>query len=339
MFDSGASFETLPTTGSEFFERQSSPAVTAVRQRTLKSAISCTGTGLHSGARITMTLRPAEPDTGIFFRRIDIAGGGALIPAHWASVSDTRLNTCVTDAAGIKVHTIEHLMAALAGMSIDNAVIDINGPEVPVMDGSAAPFVFLVECAGVVEQAAPRRAIKVLKRVVVEEGDKLAMLMPAPCFSVNVEIDFANPLIGRQDCWLTMTGQSFKSEISRARTFGFEHEVAALRAAGLAKGGSLDNAVVIASDGNRIVNDEGLRYEDEFVRHKLLDAVGDLYLAGAPLLAHFRGVRTGHGLNNRLLATLFADRSAWTTVTLDSRQARIPAVFPPSRRLPAAAIA
>ncbi len=339
MFDTGTSLETLPTLASEAFERHLPPAVPAVRQRTLKSSISCTGVGLHSGTKITMTLHPAAPDSGIFFRRVDIAGGGALIPAHWASVSDTRLNTCVSDASGVSVHTIEHLMAALAGMSIDNAVIDINGPEVPVMDGSAAPFVFLVECAGVVEQAAPRCAIKVLKRVAIEDGDKLAMLTPDHCFSVNVEINFANPLIGRQDCWLTMNGQSFKSEVSRARTFGFEHEVAALRAAGLAKGGSLDNAVVISSDGRQVVNDEGLRYEDEFVRHKVLDAVGDLYLAGAPLLAHFYGLRTGHGLNNRLLATLFADRSAWTVVPMESREGRIPAAAAASRRLPAAAIA
>ena len=226
MFDSGTLLEAFPTLGTDAFERLPSAPVT-VRQRTLKTAISCTGVGLHSGAKITMTLRPAEIDSGIAFRRVDLAGGGALIPAHWAAVCDTRLNTCVADGNGTVVRTIEHLMAALAGMSIDNALIDINGPEVPVMDGSAAPFLFLIECAGVVEQAAPRRAIKITKRVRIDDGDKFAMLSPARGSTVCVDIDFPAAVIRRQSCLLSMAGGAFKSEISRARTFGFEQEVAA----------------------------------------------------------------------------------------------------------------
>jgi UDP-3-O-[3-hydroxymyristoyl] N-acetylglucosamine deacetylase len=337
MFDSGSSLEIVRNGRADAFERGArSSSLAPNTQRTLKTSISCTGIGLHSGAKATMTLRPAETNTGIVFRRIDVAGGGALIPAHWANVSDTRLNTCIADADGVGVHTIEHLMAALAGMGIDNALIDINGPEVPVMDGSAAPFLFLVECAGVVEQAAPRRAIKVLKRVVVEDGDKFAMLVPGREFSVCVDIDFAAPVIGRQRCVLSISPGVFKSEISRARTFGFEQDVAAMRAAGLGKGGSLDNAVVITSDGEKVLNEDGLRYEDEFVRHKTLDAVGDLYLAGGPLLGHFHGVRTGHDLNNRLLRKLFADRSAWTVVGWATESVRTPTLPKPVAALAAA---
>jgi UDP-3-O-[3-hydroxymyristoyl] N-acetylglucosamine deacetylase len=299
------------------------PETGFIRQRTLKSAISCTGIGLHSGAKVTMTLTPAPQDTGILFRRVDIKGGGALIPAHWANVSDTRLNTCISNDAGVSVRTIEHLMAALAGSRVDNAVIEISGPEVPVMDGSAAPFLFLIECAGVVEQSAPRRAIEVLKRVTLRDGDKMASLTPAPGFSVRFEIDFDSAAIARQECFISMTSGMFKREISRARTFGFEHEVVQLRAAGLAKGGSLDNAVVI-SDG-KVLNEDGLRYEDEFVRHKALDAVGDLYLAGGPLLGAFHGTRSGHAMNNRLLRELFADPTAWALVAMTSQQAAMPA--------------
>ena len=310
------------------------PAFGSVKQRTLKTAIGCTGVGLHSGTKVTMVLRPAEANSGIRFRRTDIAGAGAVIPAHWNSVSDTRLNTCVADANGVGVRTIEHLMAALSGMGIDNAIIDISGPEVPVMDGSAAPFLFLVECAGVVEQAAPRRAVKILKPVAVREGDKVAMLTPSHGFSVHMEIDFPVPTIGRQECLLTMNPGAFKSDVSRARTFGFEQEVAAMRAAGLGRGGSLDNAVVIASDGMGVLNEEGLRYEDEFVRHKALDAVGDLYLAGGPILGAFHGCRTGHALNNLLLRALFADESAWTYTTISAADAlrdATPVVAAPQR--------
>lgn len=289
---------------------------TAVRQRTLKTAIGCTGIGLHSGAKVTMVLHPAECDTGIVFKRTDIAGRGAIVPALWSNVGDTRMNTCLVNEAGVQVGTVEHLMSALAGAGIDNCLIEINGAEVPVMDGSAAPFLFLIECAGVVDQAQPRRAIRVLKRVSVTEGDKTAALTPANSFSLHFEIDFGAKAISRQEFAVDLSRGAFKSEISRARTFGFEQEVAMLRAAGLARGGSLDNAVVIDSTGTKVLNDDGLRYGDEFVRHKILDAVGDLSLAGAPILGAFHGVRSGHALNNQLLRALFADQTAWCYTTI-----------------------
>lgn len=295
------------------------------RQHTLKSSISCTGVGLHSGTKTTLVLHPAEAGSGIRFRRVDARGKGAIIPALWSNVTDTRLNTCISNEDGISVKTIEHLMSALAGMGVDNALIDIDGEEVPVMDGSAAPFVFLIECAGLVEQSAPRQVIKVLKRVTVTDGNKIATLAPSEDFTLAVDIDFAAAAIGHQQVSLTVDASAFKAEISRARTFGFEQEVEAMRAAGLGRGGSLDNAVVIAGDGKGVLNKEGLRYDNEFVRHKLLDALGDLSLAGAPLEASFRGTRTGHALNNMLLRALFADSSAWVRVpqglagSLDSR--------------------
>jgi UDP-3-O-[3-hydroxymyristoyl] N-acetylglucosamine deacetylase len=319
---------------SAFKHTDDSSEAPVLKQRTLKAPIGCTGIGLHSGAKVTMVLHPAEPDTGIRFRRVDIAGHGAIVPAHWASVGDTRMNTCLKNDDGVVVGTVEHLMSALAGQQIDNCVIEINGPEVPVMDGSAAPFLFLIECAGVVEQDAPRRAIRVLKRVVVTDGDRMAALTPSSGFSVRFEIDFASSAISRQEFFVNVSRGTFKSEISRARTFGFEQEVALLRSHGLARGGSLDNAVVIDSTGTKVLNDDGLRYGDEFVRHKVLDAVGDLYLAGAPIIGHFHGVRSGHALNNRLLRELFADKSAWCTTTVAPGSAAAP--FAP---LPAAAVA
>lgn len=288
----------------------------AIRQRTLKTAIGCTGIGLHSGAKVTMVLHPAEADSGIQFKRTDIAGRGALVPALWSAVGDTRMNTSLINEAGTQVGTVEHLMSALAGSGIDNCLIEINGPEVPVMDGSAAPFLFLIECAGTVEQEAARRAIRVLKRVTVTDGEKMASFAPSAGFSLRFEIDFASQAIARQEFAVALTRGSFKSEISRARTFGFEQEVAMLRAAGLARGGSLDNAVVIDSTGTKVLNDDGLRYGDEFVRHKILDAVGDLALAGAPIIGAFHGIRSGHALNNKLLRALFADQTAWCLTTI-----------------------
>ncbi len=282
------------------------------RQQTLKNAIDCCGTGLHSGRRVSMRLCPAEPDTGIVFRRTDIANGGALIPARWDNVVDTRLNTTVGNEYGAKVGTIEHLMAALSGSGIDNAMIEIDGPEVPVMDGSAAPFVFLVECAGIVRQGAPRRVIEILKSVSVGGEARSATLSPASTFFVSFEIDFDTPLIEHQALTVDLSNGGFRSEICRARTFGFEHEVAELRSHGLALGGSLDNAVVISGDG--ILNEDGLRYDDEFVRHKILDCVGDLYLGGAQIIGHFHGRRSGHSLNNQLLRKLFGDADAWRLV-------------------------
>jgi UDP-3-O-[3-hydroxymyristoyl] N-acetylglucosamine deacetylase len=280
-----------------------------IKQKTFKSSISCTGVGLHSGDKVSMTLKPGKPDSGIVFKRTDISGAGAIIEATWDNVVETTLCTTLGNKDGVTLATVEHLMAALGGSGIDNAVIEVNGPEVPVMDGSAAPFVFLIECAGTLEQDKPRRFIKILKAITVEDGDSTASLVPADGFSVDFDIDFESAAISRQSISIAMAGESFKNEISRARTFGFLHEVEALRAAGLAKGGSLDNAVVVS--GDKVINEDGLRYVDEFVRHKVLDAVGDLYLAGGGLLGHFHGVCSGHSANNKLLKALFADQQAW----------------------------
>jgi UDP-3-O-[3-hydroxymyristoyl] N-acetylglucosamine deacetylase len=283
------------------------------RQQTLKTPIRCAGIGLHSGAQVEMVLMPAEPNSGIVFRRVDQTPV-LDIPASWRNVVDTRLCTRIGLPGGPSVSTIEHLMAALAGSEIDNAIIEIDGPEVPIMDGSAAPFVFLIECAGTVEQPAARRAIKVLRDVEAGNGPRTARLSSAPVSSVSFDIDFDSPVIRQQQAEMRLGAGTFKTEISRARTFGFLHEIDQLRAAGLARGGSLDNAVVVSSEG--VMNEGGLRYDDEFVRHKILDAVGDLYLAGGPILGHFHGCRAGHQLHHAVLATLFAHQDNWCWVEL-----------------------
>jgi UDP-3-O-[3-hydroxymyristoyl] N-acetylglucosamine deacetylase len=283
--------------------------IKTVAQRTLKQPINCSGIALHSGLDVKMTIRPSEVDSGIVFRRTDITGGGALIPARWDQVTDTRMCSTLGNPEGVTIATVEHMMAALAGLEIDNAVIEVNGPEVPIMDGSAAPFVFLIECAGVVAQDRPRRVIRVLKPIAVDDGDRYASLAPGNGFSVSFDIDFDSAAVSRQRISVELGNGAFKRDLARARTFGFLHEVEELRASGLARGGSLDNAVVIS--GDKVLNEGGLRYDDEFVRHKALDAVGDLYLAGAPLRGHFYGQRSGHGTNNALLRALFADAEAW----------------------------
>jgi len=280
-------------------------------QQTLKTVIGCRGIGLHSGQKVAMTLHPASPDTGIIFRRTDQS---AEIRANWVNTVETPFCTTLSNGNGTTIGTIEHLMAALAGAEIDNVIVELNGPEVPIMDGSSSPFVFLIECAGIVEQEAARRAIKVLKPVSVIEDGATAALFPDPRFSMSFEIDFENPLIRRQTISLAVSSETFKTELSRARTFGLLDEVDRLRQAGLARGGSLDNAVVVGRD--HVLNAGGLRYGDEFVRHKLLDALGDLYLAGGPLIGRFRGVRSGHSHTRRLLAALFADADAWCSTTL-----------------------
>jgi len=283
-------------------------------QQTLKGPINCTGIGLHSGSRVGMTLVPAAAGSGINFVRTDLLASGrglaeATVPARWDAVVDTRLCTVVGNATGVTVGTVEHLMSALRGCGIDNLTVELDGPEVPVMDGSAAPFVFLVECSGIQVQDQPRRLLRVLKEVSVVEGEKSAVLTPAAAPGFSFEIDFDSAVVRRQEGHLRLTASSFKAEVARARTFGFLHEVDMMRRAGLARGGSLDNAIVIS--GDRVMNEGGLRYKDEFVRHKILDAVGDLYLAGAPILGHYSGIRAGHALNNKLLRALFADASAW----------------------------
>jgi UDP-3-O-[3-hydroxymyristoyl] N-acetylglucosamine deacetylase len=278
------------------------------RRRTLKAPIGCVGTGLHSGRRVTLTLRPAAVGTGIVFRRADL---GRDIPALFDRVVDTRLCTAIGEGEA-RIATIEHVMAALAGAGVDDAVVEVDGPEVPIMDGSAAPFLFLIDCAGIVATAAPRAAIEVLRPVRVEEpGGAFAELLPGrePALDAEIEIDFPNTAIGRQALSMRLSPLAFRDGLADARTFTLAEDVARLRAAGLAQGGSLANAVVV--DGPLVLNPGGLRRPDEFVRHKMLDMVGDLALAGAPIRGRFRGARSGHALNNRLLRALFADAAGW----------------------------
>jgi UDP-3-O-[3-hydroxymyristoyl] N-acetylglucosamine deacetylase len=292
----------------------------ALQQKTLKTAVQCSGVGLHGGAPVSMTLHPAPVGHGIVFRRTDVAAADATIPALWSAVVETRHCTVIGNRQGVTVSTVEHLMAALAGSGIDNALVTLDGSEVPIMDGSAAPFLFLIECAGVVEQDAPRRAIKVLKPVMIADGGRIAAVSPASGFSVSFEIDFDSAAVARQECFFQIGEGTFKAEISRARTFGFLHEVDEMRAAGLALGGSLENAVVVS--GSKVLNEDGLRYDNEFVRHKVLDCIGDLYLAGGPLIGHVRGVRSGHRFNHLLLTALLSDRQAWTWTTLTGAETR-----------------
>jgi UDP-3-O-[3-hydroxymyristoyl] N-acetylglucosamine deacetylase len=291
------------------------------RQRTLRQSIACTGTGLHSGAKVKLTLHPAPADHGIVFRRTDRAAAAADVAARWDNVADTRMCTTLANAAGTAVGTVEHLLAALAGYAVDNCLVEIDGPEVPIMDGSAEPFAFLIECVGLVDQDAPRRAIEILKVVRAGDDRHYATLSPASSTALSFEIDFENAVVARQRLSLDLRDHTFRDELARARTFGFAHEVEQLRRMGLARGGSLDNAVVIAED--RILNREGLRFPDEFVRHKILDALGDLYLAGGPLIGRFHGHRAGHALNNQLLRALFANRANWRWNAISDRESEL----------------
>ena len=293
--------------------------VASKQQHTLKNTINCSGVALHSGIKVAMCLRPAPADTGIVFYRTDlhtametpaIAATDADLPARWDTVSDTVMSTTVQNDAGIKVATIEHLMAALAGCGIDNVRVELDGPEVPIMDGSSAPFVFLIECAGLQLQQACRRSVRVLRRVEIEDGDRRAALLPSNGFTVALEIDFDSPAITEKAGYFDLHNGGFKRDICRARTFGFEREVSRLMELGLGQGGSLDNVVVVGQD-DEIMNEGGLRYGDEFIRHKVLDCVGDLYLAGGPILGHFAGQRTGHTSNNQILRKLFSDPANW----------------------------
>jgi UDP-3-O-[3-hydroxymyristoyl] N-acetylglucosamine deacetylase len=277
-------------------------------QTTLNRSIDCAGVALHSGKKVSLSLKPAGPNMGIIFRRSDLPGWPE-IRANWKNVVDTRMCTTLGNSKGVTISTVEHLMAALSGCHVDNAIVEVNGSEVPVMDGSAQPFVFLIECAGVKQLNASRRVIEVLRPVKVESEGRVAELLPSNSFSVGFQIEFDDCAISRQELFITLVNGTFKKEIARARTFGFVNDVEALRASGLALGGSLENAVVV--DGNKVLNDGGLRYEDEFVRHKVLDAVGDLYLSGAPIRGHYRGVRAGHHMTNELLKALFSDSTSW----------------------------
>ena len=289
-------------------------------QKTLQNPITCVGVGLHTGQKVHMTLRPAEIDTGIVFRRVDITDKDNVIPATYNHVVDARLCTCIGNTAGVKVSTIEHIMGALAGFCISNAVIEVDGPEVPLMDGSAADFVTLIECAGVMDQNAPLRAIKVNQEVVlVDKGAEVALTPAEDGLDLNFMIDFKSRAIGHQEYSVPLDTDTFKNDIAYARTFGLAEEVDALRAMGLIQGGSLDNAVVV--QGDTILNPEGLRSENEFVVHKVLDAVGDLYQLGMPVIGHFMGVKSGHAHTNALLKMLMADEKNYTVVCLDDYEA------------------
>lgn len=286
-----------------------------IRQRTLKNVIRATGVGLHTGKKILLTLCPAPVNTGIIFRRID-QNPPVEIAAKPENVGDTRLSTTLV-RDGVRISTVEHLLSALAGFGIDNAYVELSSDEVPIMDGSAGPFVFLIQSAGVTEQNAAKQFIRIKREVRVEEEDKWAMFEPFSGFKVGFTIEFDHPVFNEKNCQaeIDFSTTSFVKEVSRARTFGFMRDVELLRERNLALGGSLDNAVVV--DDYRILNAEGLRYEDECVKHKILDAIGDLYLLGHSLIGSFTGFKSGHELNNRLLRQLLADKSAWELVSFD----------------------
>ena len=286
-----------------------------IRQRTLKNVIRATGVGLHTGEKIYLTLRPAPVDTGIVFCRVDLETV-TQIPARPENVGDTRLSTTLV-SNDVRISTVEHLLSAMAGLGIDNAYIDLSAPEVPIMDGSAGPFVFLIQSAGIEEQNAAKRFIRIKKPVQVEDGDKVACFEPFDGFKVGFTIEFDHPVFksNTQHSEIDFSTTSFVKEVSRARTFGFMHEIEQLRERQLALGGSLDNAVVL--DDYRVLNEDGLRYRDEFVKHKILDAIGDLYLLGHSLIGAFSGYKSGHALNNKLLRALIADETAWEEVTFE----------------------
>jgi len=286
-----------------------------IRQRTLKKVINTSGVGLHTGKKVCLSLRPAPVNSGIIFRRIDLELP-VEIPACAEHVGDTRFCTTLVNGK-VKVSTVEHLLSALAGLGIDNAYIDVNAAEIPIMDGSAAPFVFLIQSAGIEEQNAPKKYIRIKRPVQVKQGDKWARFDPFNGFKINFKIDFAHPVFTRtrQSVEIDFSKNAFVKEVSRARTFGFMHDFELLRENNLALGGSLDNAIVVGD--YHILNEGGLRYEDEFVRHKVLDAVGDLYLVGYGVIGAFTGYKSGHDLNNILLRTLLANKHAWEIIHAD----------------------
>ena len=284
-----------------------------VQQRTIKNVTRATGVGLHSGEKVYLTMRPAAPDAGIVFRRVDVEPP-VEIPADATLVSETTLCTGLSQG-GAKVQTVEHLMSALAGLGIDNILIELSAPEVPIMDGSSGPFVFLLQSAGIVEQEARKRFIRIKRPVEVRDGDKIARFEPFDGFRLGFTIEFNHPAIptSQSRAEVEFSTENYIREVSRARTFGFMHDLEYMRDRNLGLGGSMDNAIVL--DDFRVLNDDGLRYADEFVRHKILDAVGDLYLAGHPIIGAFEGFKSGHALNNTLVRALLADRSAWEEIT------------------------
>lgn len=289
-------------------------SLTSPYQTSLHYPVSCHGVALHSGAVVTLTMHPAPAGHGIVFRRSDIKGEAAIVPARYDLVKETQLGTTLINAHGTKVMTVEHLMAALWGCGIDNALIELDGPEIPIMDGSAEPFVFLIECAGVEVLDTPRRLLEICRTVAVEEEGASAVITPAEHFALDIAIRFDHAQIGAQRAYYDFERTSFKRSLCRARTFGFAKDVEALRQMGLARGGSLENAVVLDDSG--VLNADGLRYEDEFVRHKALDCVGDFYLAGGTLLGEVTTMRPGHRINNLLLREIFADSANYRWFTL-----------------------
>ena len=295
------------------------------QQRTLKNVIRATGVGLHSGEKVYMTLRPAPVDSGIVFRRIDLEPV-VEIPANADLVSETTLCTGLS-RDGAKVMTVEHLMSAMAGLGVDNAFVELSSAELPIMDGSAGPFVFLLQSAGVVEQEAPKRFIRILHPVEVRDGDKLARFVPHDGFRVSFTVEFDHPMIptSQSKVSIDFSTAAYTKEVARARTFGFMRDLEYMRERNLGLGGSMDNAIVL--DEFRVLNDDGLRYADEFVRHKILDAIGDLYLAGHAILGAYEGFKSGHALNNKLVRALMAERSAWDEVTFDSQLDHAPVAY------------
>ncbi len=289
-----------------------------VKQRTLKNSVQATGVGLHTGDKVYLTLRPAPVDNGIVFRRVDMDPVVEL-KAEALAVHDTRLSTCL-EAGSARVATIEHLMSAFAGLGIDNAIVDLTSSEVPIMDGSAGTFIFLLQSAGIAEQSAAKKFIRIKRSVEVKDGDKWVRFDPFNGYKLNFTINFSHPVFAstKQVVTVDLGEHSYIKEVSRARTFGFMHDVENMRAQGLALGGNLDNAIVM--DEYRVINPDGLRSDDEFVKHKVLDAIGDLYLLGHPLIGAFSGYKSGHALNNSLLRAMLADESTWEFVTFDKNE-------------------
>ncbi len=285
------------------------------RQRTVRDSVSCTGIGLHTGEKVTITIKPALPDTGIRFLRKDLPGR-QIIKAHFDSVINTNLCTTIGND-GNRVSTIEHLMAAFFGFGIDNALIEIDGPEIPIMDGSAAPFIFLLKSAGITVQKKSKEFIVIKRPFIIKEGNRVISVKPSKELKVSFTVDFNHPLINEQKFKFSFSGKDFIDEISKARTFGFLKDIEMLREAGLAKGGSLDNAIVI--DDFRVLNEDGLRYPDEFVRHKILDFLGDLAVIGSPVIGHFHVQRSGHSLNQAMLKKLAANSKYWKKVTMEKQ--------------------
>jgi UDP-3-O-[3-hydroxymyristoyl] N-acetylglucosamine deacetylase len=286
------------------------------KQRTVRDNISCTGIGLHSGKKVRMTIKPAPPDSGIQFIRVDLSVP-QVIKAHFENVIDTNLSTTI-GVDGTRVSTVEHLMAAFFGLGIDNALVEIDGPEVPIMDGSAAPFIFLLKSAGIREQRRPKQFIIIKKPLRIQDGNRSISIKPSKELKISFSIDFPHPLIKDQQYDFQFSDSNFVKEISKARTFGFLKDMKTLRDAGLAQGGSLDNAIVI--DDYRILNEDGLRYSDEFVRHKILDFIGDMAIIGAPVIGHFSIERSGHSLNQALLKKLVANKGHWKRVALEKQE-------------------